>query len=385
VAIVGGATALFAASIALTQFDSKRVLAYSTISQLGFMVAAVGLGAYVAGMFHLITHAFFKALLFLSSGSVIQGVEHGLHHLEGGGDHHDFDPQDMRNMGGLRSRMKTTFWVYLIGGIALAGIPPLAGFFSKDEILADANQTNMLVYVLLTIAAIFTAFYMGRQILLVFYGNPRSEAAANAKENPPLMTVPLIILAVLSILGGALNLPSIHTLTHWLEHTLEGVHATEFNFVVALLSTAFAIVAIALAWNLYGRKTVEKGESDPIQKPLGSLFTLLANKYYVDEIYDVIIVRPYASIANFLADVVDWRFLHDWLHDSVLAKGFRSGARWLAMDFDLPVIDGAANWLAKVVQWFSAQFRTAQTGYVRNYALAFFVGFLLVLSYALIR
>jgi NADH-quinone oxidoreductase subunit L len=281
--------------------------------------------------------------------------------------------------------MKITFWVYLIGGIALAGIPPLAGFFSKDEILTDANQTNMLVYVLLTIAAIFTAFYMGRQILLVFYGNPRSEAAANAKENPPLMTVPLIILAVLSILGGALNLPSIHTLTHWLEHTLEHVRATEFNFVVALLSTAFAIVAIALAWRLYGRKTVAKGQPDPIQKPLGSLFTLLANKYYVDEIYDVIIVRPYASIASFLADVVDWRFLHDWFHDSVLAKGFRSGARWLAMDFDLPVIDGAANWLAKVVQWFAAQFRTAQTGYVRNYALAFFVGFLLVLSYALIR
>jgi NADH-quinone oxidoreductase subunit L len=131
VALIGGATALFAATIAVAQFDIKRVLAYSTISQLGFMVAAVGLGAYVAGMFHLIAHAFFKALLFLSSGSVIQGVEHGLHHLSDGegGDHHDFDPQDMRNMGGLRSKMKVTFWVYLIGGLALAGIPPLAGFF----------------------------------------------------------------------------------------------------------------------------------------------------------------------------------------------------------------------------------------------------------------
>ena len=387
VAIVGGVTALFAATIALTQFDIKRVLAYSTISQLGFMVAAVGLGAYVAGMFHLIAHAFFKALLFLSSGSVIQGVEHGLHHHEheSGGDHHDFDPQDMRNMGGLRSRMKITFWVYLIGGIALAGIPPLAGFFSKDEILADANQANMLVYVLLTIAAIFTAFYMGRQILMVFFGNPRSDAAAHAKENPPLMTVPLIILATLSILGGALNLPTIHTLTLWLEHTLEHVHATEFNFVVAILSTAFAIIAIALAWNVYGRKTLEKDEPDPIRKPLGRVFTLLENKYYVDEIYDVIIIRPYASIARFLADVVDWRFLHDWLHDSVLARGFRSGARWLAMDFDLPVIDGAANGMAKAVRWLAAQLRTVQTGYVRNYALAFFVGFLLVLSYALIR
>lgn len=288
-------------------------------------------------------------------------------------------------MGGLRSRMKITFWVYLIGGAALAGIPPLAGFFSKDEILADANQANMLVYILLTIAAIFTAFYMGRQILLVFFGNPRSDAAAHAKENPPVMIVPLIVLASLSILGGALNLPSILSLTLWLEHTLENIHATEFNFVVAILSTALAIVAIALAWRLYGRKTMEKGEPDPIRKPLGKAFTLLENKYYVDEIYDVIIVKPYASIASFLADVVDWRFWHDWLHDSVLARGFRSGARWLAMDFDLAVIDGAANGLAKFIRWFAAQLRTVQTGYVRNYALAFFVGFLLVLSYVLIR
>jgi NADH-quinone oxidoreductase subunit L len=387
VAIVGGATALFAATIAVAQFDIKRVLAYSTISQLGFMVAAVGLGAYVAGMFHLITHAFFKALLFLSSGSVIQGVEHGLHHLdhEGEGDHHDFDPQDMRNMGGLRSRMNITFWVYLIGGLALAGIPPLAGFFSKDEILADANNTNMLVYILLTIAAIFTAFYMGRQILMVFFGSPRSDAAANAKENPPVMTIPLIALAGLSILGGLLNLPGIHTLTDWLEHTLEHVHATEFNFVVAILSTAFAIVAIAVAWRIYGRRFMAKDEPDPLRKPLGGVFTLLENKYYIDELYERIIVDPYVSVAGFLAEVIDWRFWHDWFHDTVLARTFRDGARWLAMGFDLPIIDGTANALAKVVQWFAGQLRTLQTGYVRNYALSLFIGFLLFLSYILIR
>jgi NADH-quinone oxidoreductase subunit L len=365
----------------------KRVLAYSTISQLGFMVAAVGLGAYVAGMFHLIAHAFFKALLFLSSGSVIQGVEHGLHQLEheGGGNHHDFDPQDMRNMGGLRSRMNITFWVYMIGGLALAGIPPLAGFFSKDEILAHANQTNPLVYVLLTLAAIFTAFYMGRQILMVFFGSPRSDAAANAKENPPVMTVPLIALAVLSIFGGLLNLPGIHTLTDWMEHTLEHVRATEFNSIVAILSTVFAVVAIALAWRFYGKKFMKKGEPDPLRKPLGGIFVILENKYYVDELYEKIIVNPYISVASFLADVIDWRFWHDWFHDSVLARVFRDGARWLAMGFDLPVIDGAGNGLAKVAQWSAGKLRTLQTGYVRNYALSLFIGFLLFLSYILIR
>jgi NADH-quinone oxidoreductase subunit L len=229
VAWVGAATALFAATIAVGQFDIKRVLAYSTISQLGFMVAAVGMGAFVAGMFHLVTHAFFKALLFLSSGSVIQGVERGLHHVEHDtrlkkqlkSHGHHFDPQDMRNMGGLRSRMKTTFWVYLIGALALAGIFPLAGFWSKDEILAESNAFNIWIYVLLTIAAFFTAFYMGRQILMVFFGEPRSPAAEHAQESPALMTVPLIVLAGLSILGGALNLPSIHTFGHWLEHTIK--------------------------------------------------------------------------------------------------------------------------------------------------------------------
>ncbi len=158
VAGVGAVTAIFAATIAVGQNDIKKVLAYSTISQLGFMVAAVGMGAYVAGMFHLVTHAFFKALLFLSSGSVIQGVEFGHHHAPHNAHGEEFDPQDMRNMGGLRIRMKTTFWVYLIGALALAGIPPLAGFFSKDEILAFASEYNPFILVLLVAAAFLTAF-----------------------------------------------------------------------------------------------------------------------------------------------------------------------------------------------------------------------------------
>ena len=382
VAIVGAATALFAATIAVGQFDIKRVLAYSTISQLGFMMAAVGIGAYVAGMFHLVTHAFFKALLFLSSGSVIQGVEHGHHHASHGDSHGEpFDPQDMRNMGGLRSRMKITYWVYLIGSLALAGLPPLAGFFSKDEILADASMESMLVYILLAVAAFFTAFYMGRQILMVFFGEARSDAAAHAVENPPVMTVPLIVLAGLSIVGGALNLPGLHALTDWLEHTLHHVHATDFNFQVAGLSVLFALVAIVLSFVLYGRSPLAKGQPDPLRKILGPIFIGMENKWWVDELYELLFIRPYIYVADFLADVIDWRFWHDWFHDDVLGAAYRNGSQWLAQTFDLRVIDAAANGLASITRGAATQLRVIQTGYVRNYALAVLVGGVLILSY----
>ena len=188
VGVAGAVTALFAGSIAVAQFDIKKVLAYSTVSQLGFMVSAVGMGALVAGIFHLLTHAFFKALLFLGAGSVIHGVEHGHHHLSSHSSHssHDshheapFDPQDMRNMGGLWNRMPVTKWVYLVGALSLAGIVPLAGFWSKDEILLEATALNQAAFVLLLIAAGFTAFYMTRQVLMIFFGKPKSEAAAHA-------------------------------------------------------------------------------------------------------------------------------------------------------------------------------------------------------------
>ncbi len=205
---VGALTALFAATIALGQYDIKRVLAYSTISQLGYMVAAVGMGAYAAGMFHLVTHAFFKALLFLSAGSVIQGLERGEEALHTG--HHaenSVDPQDMRNMGGLRKRMPVTFWVFLIGALALSGIAPLAGFFSKDEILAEAFHLQPGAFILLIIAAFLTALYMGRQVFLVFFGKPRSKPAEQASESRAIVTVPLVVLAFLSLTGGILNLP----------------------------------------------------------------------------------------------------------------------------------------------------------------------------------
>jgi NADH-quinone oxidoreductase subunit L len=385
VALIGAVTALVAATIAVGQFDIKRVLAYSTISQLGFMVAAAGVGAYVAAMFHLVAHAFFKALLFLSAGSVIVGMEHGLHESGDPDEHHDFDPNDMRNMGGLRSRMKTTYLVYLIGSLALAGIPPLAGFFSKDEILAHANQEFILVYILLAIAAIFTAFYMGRQILMVFFGEPRSKAAEFSKENPPIMTYPLLGLAFLAVVGGVLNLPGVHSLTKWLEHTLENVHAGEFNLFVALLSTVLALIAIAVAWRIYGQRPMAKDQPDPLRKPLGVLFTVMEMKYWVDEFYNWLVIRPYVRLASFLADVIDWRFWHDWFHDTVIARSFRGLTHWLAMGFDLPVIDGAANGLANLVKGVSTRLRTVQTGFVRNYALSIFVGLLLILSYILFR
>ncbi|NJN79288.1 MAG: hypothetical protein HC797_01770 [Anaerolineales bacterium] len=297
VALVGAITALFAATIAVGQYDIKRVLAYSTISQLGFMVAAVGMGAYVAGMFHLITHAFFKALLFLSAGSVILGLERGHHHLAHA-DHHDdghkkpklkgkkkkeeshdshghddhgevFDPGDMRNMGGVRKTMPNTFWLYLIGTLALAGIFPFAGFWSKDEILLDASLHNQIVYWLLTIAAFFTAFYMGRQIWMVFFGEARTDAAKHAEESPKVMTLPLVVLAILSVVGGALNLPGTHQLGHWLEYTLGHGEAPEFSIGIAVASTALALVAILISWLIYGRKPLMKvNQLDPMKNRL---------------------------------------------------------------------------------------------------------------------
>jgi NADH-quinone oxidoreductase subunit L len=422
VAIVGGVTALLAATIAVAQFDIKKVLAYSTISQLGFMVAAVGMGAFVAGMFHLVTHAFFKALLFLSSGSVIQGVERGHHHVE-----HDpmlrrklkhgqhFDPQDMRNMGGLRTRMKTTFWVYLIGALALGGIFPLAGFWSKDEILAEALHLNPAVYWLLTIAAFFTAFYMGRQVIMVFFGRPKSEPAAHAQESPALMTTPLVVLAVLSLFGGALNLPGLHTFTTWLGHTIhleeaaeavgtlfkgglaatlasEGAAEGGFNLTVALLSTALALIAIALSYVVYVRRMkameelpLARRSDDPLRRMLGPVFTLLEHKYYVDELYELIILKPYTAIAAFIADKVDWDFWHDFFHDKVLFGAFKGLAWLLSKPIDTHVIDGFANGLAEGTQELAQSVRRTQTGYVRNYALSVFAGVILIIGYLILR
>jgi NADH-quinone oxidoreductase subunit L len=414
VAIVGGLTALFAATIGVAQFDIKKVLAYSTISQLGFMVAAVGMGAVAAGIFHLVAHAFFKALLFLAAGSVIQGVERGEHEVEhdprlkkaAKSTGHSFDPQDMRNMGGMRGRMKITFWVYLIGALALSGIPPLAGFFSKDEILLEASHINPAVYYLLLGAAFFTAFYMGRQVLMVFFGEARSEAAAHASESRPLMTIPLIILAFFSAFGGLLNLPVIHTLGHWLEHTIkiEGAvkqvtlgeeaaqAASGFDPLVAAISTVLALTAIALAWYIYDRRYKDtlrlprgKRPDDPLRPMLGPVFKLLENKYWVDELYRAVILNPYVWLSRFLAEQVDWRFWHNWFHDRVIVGGYNALARLLSVRVDLGIIDAIANGLGELTKRLSGRMRLIQTGYVRNYALSVFLGVVIILGYLILR
>jgi NADH-quinone oxidoreductase subunit L len=407
VAWVGGITALFAATIAVAQFDIKKVLAYSTISQLGFMVAAVGMGAFTAGMFHLVTHAFFKALLFLAAGSVILGMEKGHHHIEHDpllkkklkGEYHPFDPQDMRTMGGVRTRMKTTFWVYLIGAMALAGIPPLAGFWSKDEILAEASVYIPGVYILLTIAAFFTAFYMGRQVLMVFFGKARSAPAEHAGENPPVITIPLIILAALSALGGLMNLPTLHTFGHWLEHTIKideatsAVHTGEaatggFNFLVAGTSVGIALIGVFLAWLLYSRRyrklqelPAGKRPDDPLRPMLGPVFSLLEHKYWVDELYWTVILNPYIAVARFLADVIDWRFWHNWFHDIVIARSFQWFTGGLSIKIDLGIIDAISNWLGRATQALASSMRRLQTGYVRTYALSVLIGVVIILGY----
>lgn len=405
VAMTGAVTALFAATIAVGQYDIKKVLAYSTISQLGFMVAAVGMGAFVAGMFHFVTHAFFKALLFLSAGSVILGLERGHHHAEhahhGKGkkgkrkeerphDAHEevFDPNDMRNMGGLRKTMPVTYWLYMIGTLALAGIFPFAGFWSKDEILLDASRHYSIVYWLLSIAAFFTAFYMGRQIWMVFFGEPRHEAAAHAQESPRVMTAPLMVLAFLSVVGGALNLPfeGFHNFGHWLEHTLHEVEALLLDLPVAGISTVLALIAIYVSWLIYGRNPLRAGQSDPLKERLGSVFTGMENKWYVDELYQAIMVTPFVKVSQFLADVIDWKFWHDWFHETVIV-GTYNWVSHIALNryADQRGIDAFANGLAGVTQWLSATLRKIQNGFVRSYALSVLLGVVLIVGYLILK
>ena len=412
VAMVGAGTALFAATIAVGQYDIKKVLAYSTISQLGFMVVAVGMGAYVAGMFHLMTHAFFKALLFLSAGSVILGLERGhhahAHHAahddhgkgkkkEGKKDEHGhgeeehgevFDPGDMRNMGGLRKTMPVTFWLYMIGTLALAGIFPFAGFWSKDEILLDASLHYPSVYWQLTIAAFFTAFYMGRQIWMVFFGEARSDAAKHAEESPKVMTVPLMVLAVLSVAGGALNLPfeGFHNLGQWLGHTLGEVEGLPLNLVVAGISTVLALAAIFISWLIYGRNPLKAGQIDPLKKPLGFIFTGMENKWFVDEGYFAVIINPFKKLSAFLADVIDWRFWHDFVHETVILGTYNWLSEIALNEYaDQKGIDAFANWLGTATQSISATLRKVQNGFVRSYALSVLLGVVLILGYLILK
>jgi NADH-quinone oxidoreductase subunit L len=415
VAYIGAFTALIAGLIAFTQWDIKKVLAYSTVSQLGFMVAAAGMGAYVAAMFHLTTHAFFKALLFLSSGSVIHGMEHGHHHLhdahDHGDEHHDeekFDPQDMRTMGGLRQRMKITFWVYMIGALALSGIAPLAGFWSKDEIQAHAYDNEFLpIFIILTIAAFCTAFYMGRQLKLVFFGEARHKAVKHAVESPPLMTIPLIILAFLSIFGGIENLPFFTeaaeeaakatqraeiqlALEHWLEYGIGAFELTEEGVVhlphtptvisplVAGISLSLAVAGLLLAFFLVYRKRPETAtDPDPLERTPIWWFAVLP----LNTLYMKFLVPGFNWLAKWLADSVDWVFWHDFFHDRIIRDTFVGFANFAADVLDAKGVDGIVNGSARLTGRIAGVLRLVQTGFVRNYALILFLGVVAVVAY----
>jgi NADH-quinone oxidoreductase subunit L len=347
-----------AATIGLAQFDIKKVLAYSTISQLGYMISAVGMGATVAGIFHLGTHAFFKALLFLGAGSVIHAMERGHHKSQVSKEDGTFDPNDMRLMGGLGRTMPWTLGTYLIGALSLAGFLPLAGFWSKDEILAEAflkgfsegQSPYALAYVLLVIAAFFTALYMTRQVLMVFFGRPRHAAAERAPESPRVMTYVLVVLAFFAAVAGFINVTG--AFTHWLEPE---ENFAGLNLAVAGSSTAVVLLGIGLGYWIYRPRELPEGVDDPLRS-LGLVFTTLNAKYWVDEIYNFLFIRPFRWLANFLART-----------------------------FDLGIIDGAVNGVARVIRWCSAQLRQIQTGYVRNYALSVLLGVVVIVAYFALR
>ncbi|HXG49797.1 MAG TPA: NADH-quinone oxidoreductase subunit L [candidate division Zixibacteria bacterium] len=348
IALVGGATAFFAATIALAQNDIKRVLAYSTVSQLGYMFLAAGAGAFSAAIFHLFTHAFFKACLFLGSGSVIHAL---------GGE------QDMRKMGGLKPHLPRTYWTYLVATLAIAGAPLTAGFFSKDMILWQLFQRGWHgLWLLGLITAGLTAFYMFRQLFMVFHGACRAEPEVRARlhESPAVMTVPLIVLALGSIFSGWLGAPDYlwgSRWDAWLRPVFGGHPAGEHGdlgaeILTTLLTLSVVAAAIYLAYLCYGRAAAA---ADPLST-LGAPYRLLAGKYYVDEIYDLLFVRPFTAIS-----------------------------RWLAEVCDPGLVDGAVNGIAAVARGLSEAWRELQTGNVQHYLLGFLAGTLVLLAYYLGR
>ena len=374
IAVVGAATALFAATVACAQSDIKRVLAYSTVSQLGYMFLAVGSGAYVAAIFHMVTHAFFKALLFLGAGSVI----HGLH-----------DEQDMSRMGGLRRWMPVTYATFIVGWLAIAGVPPFAGFWSKDDILANAWEKSPALWAVGLVTALLTAYYMSRQVFMVFFGDERwtaarardedealalgehEPAAAGAghhtdghdsgahgdfkpHESPWPMAVPLVVLAALAAVGGALNLPfkGWEFLHDWLQpvvgdrvHELTSPTSTKVNLLVA---TGLAVVVgIAFAYLVHLAHRVRASALEP---------AVLRRAWYVDDMYRALVARPGRALAG-----------------------------WAASVFDAKVVDGAVNGVASLVKGGGGRLRTLQTGYVRNYALGVVAGAVALLGFVVAR
>jgi len=351
IVVIGLATALFAATIALTQNDIKKVLAYSTVSQLGLMFLALGLGAFTSGIFHMATHAFFKALLFLGAGSVI----HAMHH-----------EQDIRRMGGLKKYLPVTYMTFLIGVLAISGIPPFAGFFSKDEILASAFEHNKIVWAVAVIASLLTSFYMFRLLFLTFFGTPRAshDTMHHVHESPKSITFPLIVLAVLSALGGFMGVPEALGGSHWLSGFLAPVfapskelieahhlsHSTEYMLMAVIVALTLAFIAYAYS------RYVSKGHVPAAEGAItNGLQNTLYHKYYIDEIYNAIIVRPLYWISGVFDQVVE-----------------RLG------------IDGLVNASGKAVVAGSQSARRLQTGSIGFYIFAMVIGIVVILSVAML-
>ena len=396
VAIVGVATALVAATIGLVQTDIKRVLAYSTVSQLGYMFLATGVGAFAAGAFHLMTHAFFKALLFLGSGSVIHGMN---------------EEQDMRKMGGLKRHMPVTFWTMAVGAVAIAGIPPLAGFFSKDEILYRTFLHSQVLWGVGAVTAAMTAFYMFRLINMTFLGGyrgPAWEHGAGAHdaggegdahhageahgdgghghawhgphESPRLMTVPLIVLAVGAVFAGFVGVPAAlggsNMIEHFLEpsftvpgalHAAEAEHHYEIEWALMAFSVLIAAGGIWLAWRNYVQ---QPDRSEQMAASFAGAHRVLTNKYYVDELYDATVVRGTMGSAGGL-----WTVDKRVVDGAVNGTGWTTiGSSWVSHILDKYVVDGLVNLTAWVCGEASYLFRRAQTGLIQNYAFATLLG-----------
>jgi NADH-quinone oxidoreductase subunit L len=407
VAVIGALTALMAATIGIVQNDIKRVLAYSTVSQLGYMFLALGVGAYAAGVFHLMTHAFFKALLFLGSGSVI----HALHH-----------EQDMRNMGGLKNKIPVTFWTMFIGTLAIAGTPGLAGFFSKDEILWQAFSSphgHLVLWATGTLVAGITAFYMFRLLFMTFFGEYRgghghhddhtvqhaskdAHAPAHAvvahdahghgahaiHESPRRMTVPLIILAAGSIVAGYIGMPAWlggSNFEHWLEPVFEpvagvGAEVEHFSHSVeigmAALSVAVAFIGFMIAYTTYYKKS---DRAERVASQMHGVYTTLLNKYYVDELYDALFVNRAKDTGRAL-----WRF------DARVVDGAVNTSAWGTIKsalgsgwWDRWIVDGLVRFVGGFVKTSSWPVRLIETGYTQNYALVMILGVLIFVGYAL--
>src|SRR5581483_6000875 len=451
-AVVGAFTALFSATIAIAQNDIKKVLAYSTISQLGFMIAALGIGAYAAAAFHLITHAFFKALLFLGSGSVIHAMEHGEHaaHAAHGAEHHAatqvsvatqtgheeqhvekgvhaahdehghaaesapaFDPQDMRNMGGLWRRMPVTAATFIIGGMSLAGLPLVtAGFWSKDEIFADAvnmsgkSPVAIVVLVFLALAAILTALYTMRQIAMTFFGSPRTEAAMYAEHNDGTtagrnisveLTAPLIVLAFFAIFAGFVGVnpgfPIVGPILSGVFNLrapfgafvgrtlLEPPPHLEFNILPVLVSLTVFLVGAGAGWLLYFQKPIVLGEPDAAEGLIGqyfgpSAYRVLQNKYYIDEFYVAYFVNPARWVAERLVNQIIDRGIIDGILHSIAAIAIWIGN--LFREFNRVVIDGVGDGIPEAIADAARSLRTVQSGHIQQYLLYALIAFLWV-------